>query len=345
MDTADYLPAIDRCGIEHQPMCSAPSVLVAEDNLVFRTLLRNLLAKWGYAVEIAKDGVEAWAALQAANAPRLVILDWMMPGLDGIQVCRRLRDAAREPYVYVLLLTGRTAAEDLVEGMEAGADDYLTKPFNAQELRVRLRAGRRIVELQEQLLSAREALRVEATHDGLTGLLNRTAILEVLRNECARAERERQPLGLLLVDLDHFKRINDGHGHLAGDAVLREAASRMRSVVRRYDALGRYGGEEFLIVLPGGDPAIARAQAERIRAALAERPFALMPEAVPVTCSIGVAAHAAPAVDDGPALIHEADLAMYAAKHQGRNRVEVFAPETTAAGNLDLTNLVSAVGT
>jgi two-component system, cell cycle response regulator len=336
---------IDLPGVQHKQERPSKSVLVAEDNPVSQAILRSMLTKWGYTVEIAKDGVEAWAALQAQNAPRLAILDWMMPGLDGVEVCRRLRDAPREPYVYVLLLTARTTSEDLVEGMEAGADDYLTKPFNAQELRVRLRAGRRILDLQEELLRAREALRVQATHDGLTGLLNRTAILEILQNDCARTNRERQSLSVLLIDLDHFKRINDSHGHQAGDAVLRQAASRMRSSVRRYDAVGRYGGEEFLIVLPGCEVSNARAQAERIRAAFAGKPFATASETLPITCSIGVSSRVFPAVEDSGVLIREADLALYAAKDQGRDRVVVFTSETPDAGNRDLTNLASAVVT
>src|SRR6185436_5322081 len=159
------------------------------------------------------DGLEAWQTLQSPNTPQLAILDWMMPGIDGVEVCRRVRMAAREPYIYILLLTARTDSQDLVEGMDAGADDYLTKPFNAQELRVRLRAGNRILDLQEELVLAREALRDQATHDGLTGLLNRAAILELLQNELLRCGRERQPVSVLLADLDRFKQINDTFGH------------------------------------------------------------------------------------------------------------------------------------
>src|SRR5947208_10050732 len=149
-------------------------------------MLRTLLRKWGYEAVIAQDGNEAWRILEEEGAPRLAVLDWMMPGLDGVEICRRIRSANREPYIYILLLTARTESQDLVEGMDAGADDYLTKPFNAHELRVRIRAGSRILDLQEELLQAREALREQATHDGLTGLLNRTSILEKLDDELAR---------------------------------------------------------------------------------------------------------------------------------------------------------------
>ncbi|HWC96403.1 MAG TPA: diguanylate cyclase [Candidatus Sulfopaludibacter sp.] len=297
-------------------------VLAAEDNPVFQSMLRSMLTKWGYEAVITRDGDEAWELLQSSDPPRMAILDWMMPHMDGVELCRRVRAAGREPYLYILLLTARTEAQDLVEGMDAGADDYLTKPFNAHELRVRLRAGRRILDLQEELLIAREALRIQATHDGLTGLLNRSSILEALHNELSRAAREGQPAAVLLADLDRFKLINDTRGHQAGDAVLREATRRMKAAVRRYDSVGRYGGEEFLFVLPGcsGDDAVV--QGERIRQAVAGEPFDDGAEPFAVTCSIGTSWRPAPTVHDAEQMVREADLALYRAKNAGRNRVE-----------------------
>jgi two-component system cell cycle response regulator len=295
-------------------------ILAAEDNPVFQSMLRSMLTKWGYEVILAGDGNQAWSALQEECPPRLAILDWMMPGLDGVEVCRRLRAANREPYVYVLLLTARTDSQDLVEGMEAGADDYLTKPFNATELRARLRAGRRIVELQEELMLAREALREQATHDGLTGLLNRSAIMEVLHNEVARSRRGSQPLSILMVDLDHFKLVNDEFGHLAGDAVLREASARMRAVVRRYDSVGRYGGEEFLVVLPGCDSVAAAAEAERLRLSLSSTPFVFVNGTCALTGSIGYVCSTNADAGGADSLIRLADDALYGAKDRGRNR-------------------------
>jgi two-component system cell cycle response regulator len=320
-------------------------ILAAEDNVVFQSMLRTMLTKWGYDVTIARDGVEAWQTLQLQDSPRLAILDWMMPGMDGVEVCRRVRAAGREPYVYILLLTARTESQDLVEGMDAGADDYLTKPFNTHELRVRLRAGRRILDLQEELLLAREALRVQATHDGLTGLLNRGSIVETLHNELSRARRESHPVALLLVDLDRFKLINDTYGHLAGDTVLREATRRMKSAVRSYDAIGRYGGEEFLIVLPGCEGDAARVQAERIREAVAASPFAASAQSFTVTCSIGVSCRTRPSPLDTDSLVREADLAMYQAKDCGRNRVEVCPrqPNPPATEVPDLPGLAMAI--
>jgi two-component system, cell cycle response regulator len=297
-------------------------VLAAEDNPVFLTMLRSMLLKWNYAPVTAGNGLEALSLLQAEDSPQLVILDWMMPGLDGIEVCRRIRTEGREPYKYILLLTARTEAHDLVEGMEAGADDYLTKPFNSHELRVRLRAGQRILELQEQLLRAREALRAQATHDGLTGILNRAAVLETLDRELERSYRERHPVSLLIADLDRFKSINDTYGHLAGDDVLREAARRMTAVLRPYDAVGRYGGEEFLIILAGSDSESAHAQAERIRLSLAKEPFVIGDAKVSVTCSVGFSTHPGNSRSHADDLVKRADLALYESKNAGRNRVQ-----------------------
>jgi diguanylate cyclase (GGDEF)-like protein len=297
-------------------------VLAAEDNPVFQSMLTNMLTRWGYQPVIARDGNEAWEALQQPDGPQLAILDWMMPGLNGVDICRGVRAAGREPYVYILLLTARSDSRDLVEGMDAGADDYVTKPFQAHELRVRLRAGRRIIELQQQLMAAREALRDQATHDGLTGLLNRNAILDVLRRELVRAAREGHPLSLLMVDIDHFKRVNDTCGHAVGDAILREAARRMRDAVRGYDSVGRYGGEEFIIVLPGCEGHNAVAQAERVRESFAGAPFLSGQHVLVVTCSVGASSRAFPCEADAEILLREADMALYSAKGNGRNRVE-----------------------
>lgn len=308
------------------PRKQTMKILAAEDNPVFQSMLRSMLTKWGYEVIIGTDGNEALRILQSKGAPRLAILDWMMPGMDGVEVCRRVRASGWEPYIYILLLTARTESQDVVEAMDAGADDYLTKPFNTLELGARLRAGRRIIELQEELLVAREALRQQATHDGLTGLFNRTAILEILRNELARADREKQGLAILMVDVDHFKQINDSFGHLAGDTILREAAERMKGAIRRYDSIGRYGGEEFLVVLPGSNAASGLAQAERLRLAFSGSPFILGSASVVITCSVGCTCCLGPPWE-ADRLVREADNFLYVAKERGRNRSESAATE------------------
>jgi diguanylate cyclase (GGDEF)-like protein len=241
-----------------------------------------------------------------------------------LQVCALVRQQAREPYTYILLLTSKSDKADMVEGMEAGADDYISKPFEQNELKARLRAGRRIVELQAELLAAREALREQATRDALTKVWNRRSILEILEKELARSQRDEQPLSLVLFDLDHFKAINDTHGHLSGDGVLREVAARVQTSLRSYDSFGRYGGEEFLIVLPGCDTQQALVLAERTRELIGSQPANCCEEEIPVTASFGVAT-LAPGVSDGNGLIRIADKALYKAKAQGRNRVVFLA--------------------
>src|SRR5579864_4813944 len=214
-------------------------ILIAEDTLLSRHMLQGLLTKWGYDVVSVEDGDAAWEMLKSADAPRMALLDWMMPGQNGVDVCRVLRKQRPEPYTYILLLTAKDAKESVVEGLESGADDYLTKPFNPQELKARIRVGLRVLELEDNLVQAREAMRFKATHDTLTGVWNRGAILETLDREINRSHRERLPLGVLIADLDHFKSINDTYGHLAGDTALREVTRRMQAQVRPYDAVGR----------------------------------------------------------------------------------------------------------
>ncbi len=298
-------------------------ILIAEDDLVSRRLLQSTLQKWGYQVVVANDGAQAWAILQTEDSPKLAILDWMMPGLDGPEVCRRLRNVTGGAYVYVILLTARTEKDDLITGMDAGADDYVTKPFYHHELKVRLRAGQRIIELHAQLLATQAAISEQARRDALTGLLNRGAIFDALKSEVSRATRERHSLSVVMADLDRFKQVNDTYGHMAGDMVLREAALRMASSVRPYDSVGRYGGEEFLLVLPGCDHASGISFAERIRLGIASQPFPPMGEDLPVTCSFGVAS-VGPEIGyfETDMLVKAADEALYRAKRDGRNRVE-----------------------
>ena len=302
-------------------------ILIADDSIVSRHLLDATLRKWGYEVVVASDGVEAWNYLQAEDAPKLAILDWVMPGLTGPEVCRRVREKThdKDSYTYILLLTSKSLREDLIEGMESGADDYLTKPFDQHELKVRLRAGTRIIDLQRELVAAREELREQATKDFLTRIWNRASILDICQRELSRGARENRSVGLVLADLDHFKMVNDTHGHFAGDAVLREFARRMQSATRPYDAVGRYGGEEFLIVLPGCDPTCTANQAERMRAALANEPMSINDRQHLVTCSFGATTWR-PGMDQSvDALIRIADNALYMAKGQGRDRVVYLA--------------------
>ena len=308
-------------------------VLIADDSLLSRRLLEGTLKGWGYEVNAVADGAEAWRVMSAENPPTLAIFDWMMPGFTGPELCQMIRENVREPYTYILLLTSRNERDDLVEGMDAGADDYLTKPFDRHELQVRLRAGRRIVDLQEELLKTREALRVQATHDYLTQIWNRSAILEILDRELARSAREGAPVGLVLADLDSFKAINDTHGHLAGDTALRQAASRMQGCMRQYDSIGRYGGEEFVIVLPGADEQAVRAQGERMRAAIRDTPIVLLDRSLTISSSFGCSAGTGGEAT-AEMLIRAADTALYEAKRGGRNRVDFLPVLAPAPGSV-----------
>jgi two-component system, cell cycle response regulator len=257
----------------------------------------------------------------------MAILDWMMPGLDGIDLCRRIRSHEHGGYRYVLLLTAKNQKADVVAGLEAGADDYLTKPFDVDELRARVRAGQRILELQDALIKAHEALRFEAANDRLTGLWNHGAILDLLQRESQRCARSGQSLGVIMADLDHFKQINDSHGHLAGDAVLHDVGRRLVESVRNYDYVGRYGGEEFLIVLADCAAADLVSTAERMRRHVAERPVPIGTVQISVTVSLGLVSTTAsgPEPERSEELVRAADTALYTAKANGRNRAEIAA--------------------
>ena len=294
------------------------SILVAEDDPIFRLLFQRWLEQWGYKVTLAEDGAAAWRQLQSDHRPRLLLLDWMMPGMDGVEVCRRVRAVQHESYSYILVLTAKTDKEDTVFALDAGADDYITKPVDPNELRARIQVGRRILHLQDELVRSREQLRLQATHDALTGLINRRCVIQALNDELARAERTGSAVGVLMLDLDHFKQVNDVHGHQAGDAVLAEVAGRMVSVLRTYDKVGRYGGEEFLIVLPDCSEDLLGCIAERVRARVAAKPVVTVDAEIPITVSVGGAVNGAEA-GSAAGIIRVADSALYRAKHQGRN--------------------------
>lgn len=301
-------------------------VLIADDDPISCRILESKLIHWGYEVIVCSDGLGAWDVLRTEGAPQLAIIDWMMPGMDGLEICRVVREQTSAPYTYILLLTAKDRKEDILTGLSAGADDFLSKPFDSHELDVRLRIGRRILDLESGLLRSREALRLQATHDPLTGVWNRGAAIQSFETELHRSHREGKPIALIMADIDHFKLVNDTYGHLAGDAALREVCRRMRRLMRNYDTIGRYGGEEFLIVLPGCDAAEAQHIAERIREKIGGHRVNTLEGKIDVTISLGVASGDGIQKLDANALIRAADAALYRSKRNGRNRVTVATP-------------------
>jgi len=299
-------------------------VLIADDENTSRRKLEKFLVDLGYRVTSCKGGLEAWDVIQSENAPNLLILDWMMPGMDGMELCRRVRELNREPYTYILLLTSKGEQEDIVEGMEAGADDYITKPFNQNELKARLSAGMRIVELNEDLLSMRNHLERQAIYDELTGVYNRHYMAETLEKEFSRALRYQTELSCLLLDLDYFKEVNDTFGHAFGDMVLREFSVCLKQEARETDIPFRYGGEEFMLLLPNTGISGAMNVAEKIRSACEVRKYGDGNNSTIITVSIGIASVKQHQLTNDKELMAFADKALYRAKTEGRNRVEVY---------------------
>lgn len=304
-------------------------ILIADDELMSRRLLQKTMERAGYKVTAVENGRLAADELCKPEGPKLALLDWMMPELDGPGVCREVRKRKEHSYVYMILLTSKERKEDIVAGLKSGADDYLTKPFDPEELKARLRTGMRILDLEDRLVEAREEMRFQATHDALTSLWNRGMIMELLGRELARSAREGKSTAILLGDLDHFKQVNDTYGHLVGDEVLKETARRLLSSVRSYDFVGRYGGEEFLVVLNNCDPAFSLARAEEIRKTIAWNPVQTSGGPIPITMSLGLLLSQEWGSHPVEQLVHEADEALYAAKAAGRNCVKVAVPKTT----------------
>ncbi len=293
-------------------------ILLVEDSVIERYEVGNYLTEWCLDYVAVGSGTEAIERLEAPDPPNLVLLDWLLPGLDGIDVCRRIRELGKNgAYTYTVMLTAKNRKQDLLVAMEAGADDYLAKPVDPSELRARILAGKRILELQQRL-------RFAATHDFLTNLLNRSEILSVLQREFSRSERENKPATVILADIDNFKRVNDTFGHAAGDEVLIEVARRLKLGLRPYDVVGRYGGEEFLLILPGCDLPNGRRRADEIRALVGKDPFPTLFGETSATISMGVTVTSLCPERTVTEILGQADAALYQAKNNGRNCVEVF---------------------
>ena len=302
-------------------------ILVVDDDATTRARLQNLLQRNGYTTELAEDGASAWSLLKRKHFS-FILTDWAMPNVDGLTLCQRIRDADYPDYTYIILLTGHTEKRKVERGLDAGADDYITKPFDSGELLARVRVGVRILALQRQMSEQRRKLEELASLDGLTGVLNRRALETRLDEAFSLARRRNHPISVAMLDLDRFKAVNDTYGHQAGDVVLQETARRIKDVTRDYDSVGRFGGEEFLVVLIDAAQDAAHTIAERIRRRIGEEPVCFEGRPIPVTTSIGVASshHHQQSVQS---LVALADASLYEAKRKGRNRVVVGLVDAT----------------
>ena len=300
-------------------------ILVADDELISRMALVSTLKKNGYDVVETQTGTEAVAEMSKKDGPKIAILDWMMPGMTGLDVCKTLRSQDAGDYLYLILLTSKSNVDDVISGLDSGADDYLVKPFNARELRVRLRNAERIIKLEQELIATRDELQIKAIHDALTGLLNRGAIFEFLIAEKQRSSRRNYDLSVIMIDIDNFKSLNDSYGHIAGDYVLREVASRLQNNCRGYDMIGRYGGEEFLVVLPETSHKDACMVAERMRKNLEKDPIITDSVTLNVTASFGVSSKNSIDACSVMEFIKVADKGLYEAKANGKNCVRFIA--------------------
>lgn len=299
-------------------------ILVAEDSKYYQSVLKDTLVKWGYEVILTGDGIQACEKLKEDDGPKLAIIDWMMPQMTGIEVCKEVRSVIDKSYIYLILLTANSSKEDVVRGLEAGADDYMIKPFDEMELKFRLKTGERIIDLENRIMQL-------ALTDSLTGLLNRRAFIERLECEIERYKRLGQPLSLIMADIDDFKKINDNYGHLVGDVVLQKVAKAFTLSVRKYDFIGRYGGEEFIVCLPGVDTRKAQYIAERLRVSIKNIRMEKDTENLRVAASFGVSS-LDNIVIDVHTLTRKADEALYAAKTNGKDQVRVAFNSCSAHG-------------
>ena len=307
-------------------------VLIAEDDPVSRKLLEKVLVRAGYEVVSVENGRKALERFDEKFFP-ILLTDWVMPEMDGLQLCRAIRERDSDGYVFIILLTAHDSKDAIVTALEAGADEYLTKPFNHAELIARLNTARRILELEKSLKKANEEIRILSITDPLTGCYNRCYLSEHLPMEIKRARRYGHPLSLAMCDIDHFKQVNDRYGHRAGDCVLKAFVQRIQKSIREnVDWLARYGGEEFLIVFPETGTKNAYCVAERLRRTIARNPIRIQETEIRITASFGVAGFDSAAADEktsAETLIAKADSCLYQAKRKGRNMVISSPPAKT----------------
>ncbi len=302
-------------------------ILVVDDHEDNIEVLRVRLESWGYGTDACYNGTDALAYVEK-TPPDLILLDVMMPEISGIEVARRIKGNKSLPFIPIIMQTALDSTEDKVEGLEAGADDYITKPIDFAELKARLRSMLRIKRLQEaleerekELLEVNERLRFMSQTDGLTGLDNRRHLNERIDEMFQHAQRLNEPFSLVMCDLDKFKSVNDTYGHQAGDEVLKQLAKILKEEAREIDRVGRYGGEEFMLLLPGTVLDAAVTFGERVRKRIEANTFTFDGGTLQRTASFGVSGWPHPTIGDSDALVRTADDALYVAKETGRNRV------------------------
>jgi two-component system cell cycle response regulator len=293
-------------------------VLIAEDELISCRALEKSVAGWGYETVIAKNGKEAWEALRKDEI-RIAVVDWMMPGMDGIELCQKIRhdyQQKKSKYTYIILLTGKDQQGDVITGLSAGADDYITKPFSFVELKVRIQNGERIIKVEDDQIEL-------ASYDSLTKVWNRKKILDFFKEELSRGRRDNQATGVIIADIDWFKNVNDSHGHFIGDEVLIEVVSRLKKCIRGYDKLGRYGGDELILVLPNCGLTHVKDVAERLRLSVCEKKISTKKGLLNVTISLGGISSDVSSEASTDELIQASDKALYSAKKKGRNKAVI----------------------
>ena len=313
-------------GLRVEGNAKPPRVLIADDDRTNRERLAQLMRAQGMEVEVIESGKAAVDRVSRGGVD-LVMMDVVMPGLSGIDCCRLIKTMTADTFLPVMLVTGKSDTESRVEGLRIGADDYVCKPFDDRELLARVNGMLRIKRLHDHVQESRARLEQLSVVDELTGLHNYRYLHSRLAEEYKRAERYHEPLACAMIDVDHFKRVNDTHGHDVGDLVLREVGARLKTGLREIDVVARYGGEEFMLVLPGTHSPGAIVVADRLWRAVSEAPITVGATTLHITVSIGIACYPSRDVNSKDELLKAADVALYQAKAEGRDRVCVFQHE------------------